>query len=199
MRKVVVSQILSLDGRFTGPGGDVMVMPFDDGFSDNNAELLRGAGTVLLGRTTFEGFRDYWPDVRDDVDQPDVEREISRLNWELDKVVVSDTITAQDTEPWSATTRVVPRAQAHEVVRSLREEEGGGDVVVFGSHVLWNDLLAHGLVDELHLLFGPGIVGTDGIPAFEDVAPARFRLLDVHRWEGSDLVRLRYAVGSRAT
>ncbi|MDT0214337.1 dihydrofolate reductase family protein [Rothia sp. ARF10] len=194
MRKVVVSEILSLDGRFTGPGGDVMVMPFDDGFSDNNVELLRTAGTVLLGRTTFEGFRDYWPEVRDDPEQPELEREISRLNWSVDKVVVSDTLTAEDTEPWSATTRVVSRAQAHEVVRAMREEEGGGDVVVFGSHVLWNDLLAHGLVDELHLLFGPGVVGTDGVPAFEGAAPARFRLLDVHRWEGSDLVRLRYAV-----
>ncbi|MFW5472336.1 dihydrofolate reductase family protein [Knoellia sp. CPCC 206450] len=194
MRKVVVSQILSLDGRFTGPGGDVMVMPFEDGFSDNNAQLLRGAGTVLLGRTTFEGFRDYWPDVRDDPGQPELEREISRLNWSVDKVVVSDTLTGEGTEPWSATTRIVRRAQAHEAVRALRAEEGDGDIVVFGSHVLWNDLLAHGLVDELHLLYGPGVVGADGIPAFEGTAPARFRLLDVHRWEGSDLVRLRYAV-----
>lgn len=195
MRKVIVSQILSLDGHFTGPDGDVMVMPFDGGFSENNAELLRGAATVLLGRTTFLGFRDYWPDVRDDPAQPELEREISRLNWTVDKVVVSDTLTEEDTEPWSGTTRVVPRAQAHEVVRALRDGDGG-DVVVFGSHVLWNDLLEHGLVDELVLMFGPGIVGSGGVPAFTVTQPAGFRLLDVHRWEGSDLVRLRYAVSS---
>lgn len=196
MRKVVVSEILSLDGHFTGPDGNVMVMPFDDGFSDNNAELLRGAGTVLLGRTTFLGFRDYWPGVKDDPEQPELEREISRLNWSVDKVVVSDTLTAADTEPWADSTRIVPRAEAHEAVRALREEDDGGDVVVFGSHVLWNDLLEHGLVDELVLMFGPGVVGAGGIPAFESTGPARFRLLDVHRWDGSDLVRLRYAVGS---
>lgn len=193
MGKVIVSQILSLDGRFTGPGGDVMAMPFDDGFSDNNVELLRRAGTVLLGRTSFLGFRDYWPGVRDDPTQPELEREISRLNWTVPKVVVSDTLTAAETQPWTETTRIVGRADAHAAVRALRQQDGD-DVVVFGSHVLWNDLLAQGLVDELHLLLGPGIVGAGGVPAFEDSGPARFRLLDVHRFDGSDLVRLRYAV-----
>lgn len=71
MRKVIVSEILSLEGHFTGPGGDVSVMPFDAGFSESNAALLRGADTVLLGRTTFLGFRDYWPGVRYDPGQPE--------------------------------------------------------------------------------------------------------------------------------
>lgn len=200
MPKVLVSEILSLDGHFTGPGGDVMVMPFDDGFSQHNAELLRRAGTVLLGRRTYLGFRDHWPSVRDDPDQPEVEREISRLNWAVPKVVVSDTLSPAETEPWTSTTRIVRRADAHTAVRALREGDGGGEggasgnIVVFGSHVVWNDLLRHGLVDEVHLLLGPGIVGAGGIPAFESAGPARFRLLDVHRFEGSDLVRLRYAV-----
>lgn len=194
MRKVIVSEIMSLDGHFTGPDGNVMVMPFDGGFSESNAELLRGAGTLLLGATSYRGFTDYWPGIKDDPDQPELEREISRLNWELEKVVVSDTLTAADTEPWPDTTRIVPRSQAHEVVRGLREEDEGGDVVMFGSHVLWNDLLAHGLVDELVLIFGPGLVGAGGVPAFEASGPARFELLDLHRFEGSDLVRLRYAV-----
>lgn len=196
MRKVIVSEIVSLDGHFSGPEGDVMVMPFDDGFSQNNVELLRGASAILLGRTTFTGFRDYWPPVRDDADQPEVEREISRLNWTLEKVVVSDTLTSAQTEPWRDTTRIVPRDQALDAVRALRAGDGDGEghVVVFGSHVLWNALLPYGLVDELHLMVGPGIVGAGGVPAFEGAAPARFRLLDVHRPEGSDLVRLRYAV-----
>lgn len=194
MRKVIVSEIMSLDGHFTGPDGDVMAMPFDTGFSENNAELLRGAGTVLLGRTSYLGFRDYWPGVKDDPDQPELEREISRLNWAVEKVVVSDTLTAEETEPWSDTTRIVPRAEAHATVRAMRAEREGGDIVVFGSHVLWNDLLEHGLVDEVHLMFGPGIVGASGVPAFEASGPERFDLLDVHRWDGSDLVRLRYEV-----
>ena len=54
MRKLIVCNIVSLDGFFSGPGGNVMVMPFDNGFSDYNAERLRAADTLLLGRKSFE-------------------------------------------------------------------------------------------------------------------------------------------------
>jgi len=39
MRNLIVCNIISLDGFYSGPGGDVMAMPFDAGFSDYNAEL----------------------------------------------------------------------------------------------------------------------------------------------------------------
>ncbi len=80
MRKLIVCNLISLDGFFSGPGGDVGVMPFGAGFSDYNAQRLRAADTLLLGRTTHQAFRAYWPAVSQDVNQPSVEREISRLN-----------------------------------------------------------------------------------------------------------------------
>jgi hypothetical protein len=51
----------------------------------------------MLGCTSFEGFRDYWPPVVDDDTQDPVEREISRRNNAIDKVVVSDTLTPGQT------------------------------------------------------------------------------------------------------
>jgi dihydrofolate reductase len=80
MRKLIVCNIVSLDGFFSGPGGNVMVMPFDNGFSDYNAERLRAADTLLLGRKSYEAFRSYWPAIAEDTTQPALEREISRLN-----------------------------------------------------------------------------------------------------------------------
>lgn len=59
MRKLVVCNIVSLDGFFSGPGGDVMVMPFDNGFSDYNAERLRAADTLLLGRKSYDEERSF--------------------------------------------------------------------------------------------------------------------------------------------
>ena len=96
-----------------------MVMPFDTTFSEYNAERLRAADTLLLGRRTFEGFRGYWPSIVDDSNSPPVEREISRLNNAIDKVVVSDSLTDEDLAPWT-NTRIVRRADAHDAIAALK-------------------------------------------------------------------------------
>jgi hypothetical protein len=82
--------------------------PEDDSFDAYNAERLRSADTLLVGRTSYKGFKSYWPPVADDPDAPPVAREISRLNNAIVKVVVSDTLKAEETKPW-ANTRIVRR------------------------------------------------------------------------------------------
>jgi dihydrofolate reductase len=191
MRKLIVCNIISLDGYFEGPGGDVMAMPFDQGFSEYNAERLRAADTLLLGRTSYEGFRSYWPAIADDPDAPPLEREISRRNNEIDKVVVSDTLTPDSGAPWQ-NTHIVRRAEAHKQIAELKRGPGR-DIIVFGSHTLWNDLLAHGLVDELHLMIGAGVLGA-GTPAFANRPPVSLRLLGTRTWDGSGLVLVKYTV-----
>ena len=191
MRKLIVCNIISLDGCFSGPGNNIMAMPFDNGFSEYNAERLRAADTLLLGRTSYTGFRSYWPPVAGDENQPPVEREISRLNSAIEKVVVSDSLTPDEVEGWGPT-RVVRRADAHAEVAALKELPGR-EILMFGSHILWNDLLANGLVDELHLMIGPGVVG-DGVRAFENRPPGSLRLLDTRTFDGSSLLLARYAV-----
>ncbi|MGP3958062.1 dihydrofolate reductase family protein [Nonomuraea sp. 3N208] len=60
MRQLIMCNIVSLDGFFEGPGGDVMALPFEEAFDDYNAERLRAVGTLLLGRRTYEGLKGYW-------------------------------------------------------------------------------------------------------------------------------------------
>src|SRR5919106_864645 len=132
MRKLIVANIVSLDGFYEGPGKDVMALPFDDAFDEYNAERLRAADTLLLGRTSFEGCKSYWPPVADDPDARPVEREISRLNTAIDKVVVSDSLTPEQTAPWH-NTRIVKRADAHEQISELKRRRGK-EILVFGSH-----------------------------------------------------------------
>ncbi|WP_433496286.1 dihydrofolate reductase family protein [Sphaerimonospora sp. CA-214678] len=189
MRKIIVCTMISLDGYYEGRGKDVMALPFDEGFSAYNLERLRAADTLLLGRTSFEGFRGYWPPIADDPGAPPIEREISRHNNAIDKVVVSDSLTPGETAPWH-NTRIVKRSGARDEVAELKRRPGK-EILVFGSHLMWNDLFAAGLVDELHLMVGPGFVG-GGTPVFEGRSPVRLRLLENRRLDGSELVLLRY-------
>ena len=97
MRKLIVSNIMSLDGYYEGLGENVMVLPMDEAFDAYNAERLRAADTLLLGRTTYDGFKGFWPYMADDPNATPAQREISRLDNAIDKVVISDTMTGEQT------------------------------------------------------------------------------------------------------
>jgi dihydrofolate reductase len=198
MRKLIVCNIMSLDGYYEGPGKNVMVLfdyrwayPTDESFDAYNAERLRAADTLLLGRVSYEGFKEFWPPVADDPNATPVQREISRLNNAIDKVVISDSLTSEETAPWH-NTRIIRRAEAHAQIAELKRQTGK-DILVFGSHTLWNDLLAHDLVDELHLMIGPVVLGT-GTPVFDGQPAVSLRLIDTCTWEGSGNVLVLYTV-----
>jgi dihydrofolate reductase len=196
MRKLIVSNLMSLDGYYVeGPDWPFEIM--DEAFDAYNAERLRAAETLLVGRTT-------WPNVAENTDlmsvlppaRREIALEISRLDNAIEKVVVSDNLTAEQTEPWRNTTRIISRADAHEQIAELKHG-AGNDILVFGSHTLWNDLLAQGLVDEVHLMIG-GIVLGAGAPEFAGPPPA-LRLIGAHMWHGSGNILVRYDVSRDAT
>ncbi len=191
MRKLIVCNMMSLDGYYEGPGRNVMALPLDEAFDAYNAERLRAADTLLLGRTTYEGFKGFWPSVADDPNFTPTHWEISWLNNAIDKVVISNSLTPEQTAPWH-NTRIISREDAHKQIGELKRQTGN-DILVFGSRTLWSDLLANDLVDELHLMIGSVVLGA-GTPAFDGQPPGSLRLIDTRTWDGSANVLLRYEV-----
>lgn len=196
MRPVIVCNVVSLDGFYADTAGNPPYAGMDAAFDAYNLERIENASTILLGRNSFDGFAAYWPRIADapldpqDRSVDDTNRGISRRYLNVAKVVVSDSLELEPDHPWTASTTVVRGSDVPRWVHHARQD-GDGDILVFGSRVLWNGLLADGLVDEVHLMVAPVLLG-GGTPAVR--TSPQLHLLGVRQFAGSDNALLRYGI-----
>jgi dihydrofolate reductase len=160
MRKIVVSEFVSLDGVMEDPGGSGgsefggWTVPYwGDDLAAFKAEELFASDALLLGRVTYQDFAAAWPGESDEQGFAD------RMN-SIRKYVVSSTLT---TAGWNNTT-IVTGDLAAEITKI--KDEPGQDILVGGSATLVRALLARHLVDELRLAVYPIVVGA-GKPLFD--------------------------------
>jgi dihydrofolate reductase len=176
MRKVVLYQLLSLDGVAEEPG-DWMVDDGPEVFA-NLGEVLRGQDAVLLGRGTYDYWIDYWP-------KSDLEPFAGFVNGTTKYVFTS---TAPTTE-WANSVVVDEPAEGY--VAELKRRPGG-DIGVHGSIRLAQALLRADLVDELRLVVSPVLANNGGRRLFDgDDTLRRLALLEATSSPGGALF-LRY-------
>jgi dihydrofolate reductase len=182
MRRVVVSEFVSLDGVMEAPGGEegyahtgwVMLFP-DPGQEAYKLEEVLEAEALLLGRVTYEGFAAAWPSVKDEAGFGD------KMNG-MPKFVASTTLTELE---WNNSTLL--EGDVAEAVSKLKLEDGG-DILVVGSRTLVHTLMAHDLVDEYRVMLFPVVLGSGGRLFPDTPAKTVLKLVDTTTFDSGVVV-----------
>jgi dihydrofolate reductase len=191
MRKIVVSEFISLDGVIQAPGGvdedteggfahGGWTHPYwHDDIGAHFFQAMNESDALLLGRKTWQGHGSAFDPMPAGDPFGDVMNNIP-------KYVVSTTLTS--TALWRNSTLI--KSNVVEEVRALKAQPGK-NIAIDGSSVLVHTLVQHDLVDEYSLLVYPIVLG-GGKKLFPDGARVNLRLLGSQAFP-SGVVLMRYA------
>jgi dihydrofolate reductase len=158
MRKLFVFNLVSLDGFFAGPDGELDWHNVDAEFNEYAISMLDSVDTLLFGRVTYDLMAGYWPTPEGVKDDPLVAQ---RMN-DLSKVVFSRTM---DKAGWRNTRLVMDNIV--DEIKNLKKQSGK-DMVILSSGTIVSQFAQSGLIDEYRFMVNPIVLGS-GKPMFQDL------------------------------
>ena len=162
MRKVILSNSVTLDGFFEGPNKELDWHIVDEEGKEYAIDLLGNVDALLFGRVTYQLMADYWPAAATNPSTPKSDLEIADKMNNLPKIVFSKTL--QEVK-WN-NSRLVKENIAEEI--SKMKQQPGKDMVIFGSGSIVSIFMQHGLIDEYRIIVNPIVLG-NGNPLFKGI------------------------------
>jgi dihydrofolate reductase len=155
MRKIVLTEWVSLDGYTAGPDNDMSFVgeSFDEDMGVYQSSILDTGDTLILGRLTYDSFAGAWPAREHDPQTSEPERDYARRLNAMRKIVFSKTLKSAD---WQKSE--LQRDIDADFLRRLKQEDGK-NVLIYGSASIVQQLSRLGLIDEYQLLVHPVFLG----------------------------------------
>lgn len=201
MRKIIVVEFVSLDGVIQAPGGPEedksgsfkfggWLAPYSDQTLNEGLKVTYGRPyDIMLGRKTYDIFASYWPKVLLESKGKDVDEMDLNFAKELNACTKYVATHSPETLKWESS-----ESLGTDIVQGVEniKRSSGKDILVIGSSELVHTLLAHDLVDELHLMIAPIILGK-GKRLFDENSKARALKLTHSAISAKGLLVMNYA------
>ncbi len=123
MRKIIASEMVTLDGFFAGPNGEIDWFVWNEEMAKYAIDLVSTVDTILFGRVTYELMASYWPSASPPTEDPII---IDKMN-NLPKIVFSNTLERVE---WK-NTRLIKQVTAEEILKM--KNQPGKNMVIYGS------------------------------------------------------------------
>jgi dihydrofolate reductase len=162
MRHLVSFMHVSLDGFVAGLNGEMDWIKVDDEIFDYVGHRTSQSDTALYGRVTWQMMEGYWPTAADKPNASKHDLEHSAWYNKVDKIVLSKSMKGQQLP----NTIIISDDIEHRV--KAVKQQGGKEILIFGSPGATHTLMQYRLIDEFWLFVNPILLG-QGIPLFKNV------------------------------
>lgn len=185
MRKLVMSNVINIDGYFEGnKNWDLSFhnVVWGPELEKLSIEQLKSADYLVFGRVTYEGMAAYWSKAEAET----AELEVAKLMNSLPKIIFSTSLQSAE---WK-NSRIISNNASYEI-RKLKQQ-GEKDIYVFGSAILSETFIKDDLFDDYRIVIAPVILG-NGRPLFrQGIASKNLSLISSHQLSTGGVV-LKYS------